>query len=188
MIGESIKNRRKELGLTQEQLVGKAYKEFEKEICDEDIKIFNQAQLSKWESGEQIPNTKNLLRLSQILDISFFDLITVKEDDGIVQKFYDTGYDLGKNIETDLKPKILKLLDYIKNKKMKALIQNFLELFAYNNMFIPEDIAIMIPIYQMNKEKEIGEDRFISYIQSFIMGLHNGNLKKQKIRIKYHKC
>ncbi len=180
MIGENIRNRRNELGLTQEQLVKKAYKKFEKEICDEDIKIFNQAQLSKWESGEQIPNNKNLLRLSQILDISFFELITVERDDDIIKNFYDCGYDLGKSIEKDLKIKILELLDYIKNKKMKELIQNFLELYAYNSKFIPEDIAIMIPIYEINKEKEIGEDRFISYIQSFIIGLHNGNLKREK--------
>ncbi len=178
MIGENIRNRRKEIGLTQEQLVEKAYKEFEQEICDEDMKIFNQAQLSKWESGEQIPNTKNLLRLSRILDTSFFKLITDKENDEIVQKFYDAGYDLGKNVKEDLKTKILKLLDYIKNKKMTEVIQDFLELYAYNSMFIPEDISIMIPIYEMNKETE--EDRFISYMQSFIMGLHNGNLKRDK--------
>ena len=52
MIGETIKNRRNKLGLTQEELVKKAREVYENENLQEEIKVFNQAQLSKWENGE----------------------------------------------------------------------------------------------------------------------------------------
>lgn len=175
MIGDRIKNRRKEVGLTQEELVKKAYKEFEKENNNGEIKIFDQAQLSRWENGEQIPNTKNLWLLSMLLDISFFDLNS-GEDNKIIENFYYGGYNLARNVKKDLGTTIYKLLEYVKNIKIKEINQEILELYIYNKIEMPEDIAIMIPIYSANKEK--GEEKYISYVQAFISGLNNGNLKK----------
>lgn len=175
MIGEKIKNRRKEIGLTQEELVKEAYKKFEKDTNGEKIKIFDQAQLSKWENGEQIPNARNLWLLSMLLDISFFEL-NVEEDNKIIENFYHSGYDLAQKIGENLNTTIYKLLELAKNKKITEINQEILELYIYNKIEMPEDIAIMIPIYSANKEQ--GEEKYISYIQAFISGLNNGSLKK----------
>lgn len=175
MIGEEIKNRRKEIGLTQEELVKEAYKRFGNDTNGEKIKIFDQAQLSKWENGEQIPNTRNLWLLSMLLDISFFKL-NFEEDNKIIENFYHGGYDLAQKIGKNLDTKIYQLLEFTKNRKIKEINQEILELYIYNKIEMPEDIAIMFPIYLANKEQE--EDKYISYIQAFISGLNNGNLKK----------
>ena len=177
MIGDKIKNRRKEIGLTQEQLVKEAYKQFGKDTNGEKNKIFDQAQLSKWENGDQIPNTKNLWLLSMLLDISFFEL-NFEEDNKIIENFYQGGYDLAQKIKKDLSTTIYKLLELTKKGNIKELNQTILELYIYNKIGIPEDIAIMIPIYSANKE--VGEEKYISYIQAFISGLNNGSLKNKR--------
>ena len=61
MLGQKIKNKRKELNLTQEYLAEK-------------LNISRQA-VSKWEAGKSEPSMNNLLELSKIfgVDISYFN-------------------------------------------------------------------------------------------------------------------
>lgn len=179
MIGEEIKIRRKQLGLTQEELVQKAYKQYQvdKEKYGVEFKIFDQAQLSKWENGEQIPNTKNLWLLSILLDMSFFELNTT-EDSKIVKTFFHSGYCLAVRVKGDLNAKIHELLEYTKNRKIQEINQAILELYVDNKIEMSEDIAIMIPISYVNKEE--GEEKYLSYILSFISGMNNGNIEKSK--------
>ncbi len=176
MIGETIKNRRNKLGLTQEELVKKAREVYENENLQEEIKVFNQAQLSKWENGEQKPNTKNLWLLSIILETPFFEFTNQEDDNEIIKNFYNAGYCLAKKIQKDISSKIYKLLEYVKNEKMNEVNQEILELYISNNELMPEDIAVMMPIYLANKD--YAKEKYVSYIHSFISGLNNGNLKK----------
>ena len=110
-----------------------------------------------------------------LLDISFFKL-NFEEDNKIIENFYHGGYDLAQKIGKNLDTKIYQLLEFTKNRRIKEINQEILELYIYNKIEMPEDIAIMFPIYLANKEQE--EDQYISYIQAFISGLNNGNLKK----------
>lgn len=175
MIGEKIKKRRKEMGLTQEELVKKA-QELQKEQKDKyniEDKTFDQSQLSKWENNEQVPNTKNLWLLSNLLEVSFFELDTPTNNERI-QLFYNSGYDLATKIEQDLRLKINILMKHNEQEKTKELFSEILELYMYNNIQIPDNIGIMIPIFSANKEN------YSEYINAFITGLFNGNLKKIK--------
>ena len=174
MIGEKIKNSRKQMGLTQAELVKKAQNEFSKENYGAEVKIFDQAQLSKWENGEQIPNIKNLCLLSMLLNVSFFDLSSTKNSE-FIDNFYQSGYNLAKSIEQDLTTQIHKLLNYIKSEDIRKINQQILELYIYNNKEMPKEIAVMIPICYTEKKES---SDYISYIQAFISGLNNGNIKK----------
>lgn len=68
MIGEKIKNKRKELNLTQEYLA-------------KELNISRQA-VSKWEKGLSEPSMDNLLKLSEIfgVDIDYFKKDSDQED------------------------------------------------------------------------------------------------------------
>lgn len=70
----------------------------------------------------------------------------------------------------------LKILNNIKNENLNEIINTILELYRANCILIPEEIAIMIPIYYSNKDDV--QDTFLSYVSAFMMGLYNGNSKK----------
>lgn len=82
MIGEKIKNKRKELNLTQEYLA-------------KELNISRQA-VSKWEKGTSEPSMENLLKLSEIfgVDIKYFKKDNdEKENDSLISKiFWDFLY------------------------------------------------------------------------------------------------
>lgn len=82
MIGEKIKNKRKELNLTQEYLA-------------DELKISRQA-VSKWEKGLSEPSMDNLLKLSEIfgVDIEYFkkDMGDKKDESPVAKVFWDFLY------------------------------------------------------------------------------------------------
>lgn len=81
MIGDKIKNKRKELNLTQEYLA-------------KELNISRQA-VSKWEKGLSEPSMDNLVKLSGIfgVDIKYFKNNDAKENESIISKiFWDFLY------------------------------------------------------------------------------------------------
>lgn len=74
MIGQKIKNKRKELNLTQEYLA-------------KEINISRQA-VSKWEKGMSEPSMENLVKLSEIfgVDIGYFK--NEKEEESKIRKIF----------------------------------------------------------------------------------------------------
>ena len=66
MIGERIRQLRSEKGMSQEQLA-------------EALHISRQA-ISKWETGESIPDTERVMLLCRVLDISADYLLFGKEN------------------------------------------------------------------------------------------------------------
>ena len=81
MIGEKIKNKRKELNLTQEYLA-------------KELNISRQA-VSKWEKGTSEPSMDNLVKLSGIfgVDIKYFKNNDEKENESLISKiFWDFFY------------------------------------------------------------------------------------------------
>lgn len=81
MIGEKIKNKRKELNLTQEYLA-------------KELNISRQA-VSKWEKGTSEPSMENLVKLSEIfgVDIKYFKNNDEKENESLISKiFWDFLY------------------------------------------------------------------------------------------------
>ncbi|WP_058991265.1 helix-turn-helix domain-containing protein [Anaerococcus rubeinfantis] len=81
MIGEKIKNKRKELNLTQEYLA-------------KELNISRQA-VSKWEKGISEPSMENLVKLSEIfgVDIKYFKNNDDKENESLFSKiFWDFLY------------------------------------------------------------------------------------------------
>lgn len=61
MLSENIRNRRKEKGLSQEELAVK-------------VNVVRQT-VSKWEKGLSVPDSEMLIRLAEALDTSVFDLL-----------------------------------------------------------------------------------------------------------------
>lgn len=82
MIGEKIKNKRKELNLTQEYLA-------------DELKISRQA-VSKWEKGLSEPSMDNLIKLSEIfgVDMEYFkkDNADMKDQSPASKIFWDLLY------------------------------------------------------------------------------------------------
>lgn len=81
MIGDKIKNKRKELNLTQEYLA-------------KELNISRQA-VSKWEKGTSEPSMENLVKLSEIfgVDIKYFKNNGEKENESLISKiFWDFLY------------------------------------------------------------------------------------------------
>lgn len=81
MIGDKIKNKRKELNLTQEYLA-------------KELNISRQA-VSKWEKGTSEPSMDNLVKLSEIfgVDIKYFKNNDEKENESLISKiFWDFLY------------------------------------------------------------------------------------------------
>lgn len=81
MIGDKIKNKRKELNLTQEYLA-------------KELNISRQA-VSKWEKGTSEPSMENLVKLSGIfgVDIKYFKNNGEKENESLISKiFWDFLY------------------------------------------------------------------------------------------------
>lgn len=76
MIGEKIKNKRKELNLTQEYLA-------------KELNISRQA-VSKWEKGTSEPSMENLVKLSEIfgVDIKYFKNNDEKENEYLISKIF----------------------------------------------------------------------------------------------------
>ena len=76
MIGEKIKNKRKELNLTQEYLA-------------KELNISRQA-VSKWEKGLSEPSMDNLVKLSEIfgVDIKYFKNKDEKENESFISKIF----------------------------------------------------------------------------------------------------
>lgn len=74
MLGEKIKVRKTELGLSQEFLAEK-------------LNISRQA-VSKWEAGKSVPSTANLLELSKLLNVDVSEFINedIMEDDNKVNE------------------------------------------------------------------------------------------------------
>lgn len=81
MIGDKIKNKRKELNLTQEYLA-------------KELNISRQA-VSKWEKGLSEPSMDNLVKLSEIfgVDIKYFKNNDEKKNESFISKiFWDFLY------------------------------------------------------------------------------------------------
>ena len=76
MIGDKIKNKRKELNLTQEYLA-------------KELNISRQA-VSKWEKGLSEPSMDNLVKLSGIfgVDIKYFKNNDDKENESLISKIF----------------------------------------------------------------------------------------------------
>lgn len=76
MIGEKIKNKRKELNLTQEYLA-------------KELNISRQA-VSKWEKGTSEPSMENLVKLYGIfgVDIKYFKNNDDKENESLISKIF----------------------------------------------------------------------------------------------------
>ncbi|MDU3152690.1 MAG: helix-turn-helix transcriptional regulator [Anaerococcus hydrogenalis] len=76
MIGDKIKNKRKELNLTQEYLA-------------KELNISRQA-VSKWEKGTSEPSMENLVKLSGIfgVDIKYFKNNDDKENESLISKIF----------------------------------------------------------------------------------------------------
>ena len=80
MIGEKIKNKRKELNLTQEYLA-------------KELNISRQA-VSKWEKGVSEPSMDNLVKLSEIfgVDIDYFRKDSGEDENSTSSIFWDILY------------------------------------------------------------------------------------------------
>ena len=80
MIGEKIKNKRKELNLTQEYLA-------------KELNISRQA-VSKWEKGVSEPSMDNLVKLSEIfgVDIDYFKKDSGKDENSAPSIFWNILY------------------------------------------------------------------------------------------------
>jgi len=76
IIGTHIRERRRALGMTQEQLAEKLF-------------VSNKA-VSKWETGESNPDTALLLKISEVLQISSDDLFGIEERKKISKSLYNS--------------------------------------------------------------------------------------------------
>ncbi len=85
-IGRFIANKRKEVGLTQQQIA-------------ETLNISYQA-ISKWENGLAYPNIELLYKLAHLLDVSVDELLSANEveleTNQEVYDFYRAGAEIGR--------------------------------------------------------------------------------------------
>ena len=186
MIGNKILERRKELGLSQEQLVKKA-----KELIlleGYDIRAFNQAQLSRWESNEIKPNDSNLYLLSQLLNCTP-DYFTGEKKENMHKKFYDEAVRLtrlesdalnsvpDKELENKLKTTTAYVLEAIKKENLQETIDLFIRLILLTGKSCSTEISIAIPQVLAG---DLSESDFYKYMLSFLAGLNNSFYYRSK--------
>ncbi|TDL32676.1 XRE family transcriptional regulator [Jeotgalibacillus sp. S-D1] len=91
-LGENLKRVREERKMSQHELALQAR--------------LGMKTIEKYESGEQIPNTQTILKLSSVLDIPASELL---EKDGMTRQSADIDAEMAKLIK-DLGPKRAKLI------------------------------------------------------------------------------
>ena len=97
--GKLIKEKRKEKGLTQSELAEK-------------LNISSYKTISKWENGIYLPDISLLLEISEILDVSLYELLGGKEKENMKEEHVEEVLKTTIN-KANEKNKILKLLKKI---------------------------------------------------------------------------
>lgn len=194
MIGENIKRRREELGLSQSQLTEKA-REFKASVNKgsdiSEVRCFDQAQLSRWENNERTPSLENMNLLATILNCNLEDLTDNDMKAGIYQKFYDEAYRIAhnktiKSNREEIKIQVFKLNNAMHSKNINDIVHLLLETYLICDEKIDE-IGEMIPEVLCREMDKKDNEFFMLCMYRFIMGLHNGFLQGERDRKKIKK-
>lgn len=169
MLGDEIKKRRLELGMSEEELINKAkekYKNNAEQVFDED-------KLSKWENNELIPNANELWILCDLLEYSILKFTTAQKSK-VETNYYANSFALVEKIGTEKTDKLIEeLSDGVKNEDFSRINQTLLEVYIYNKIEIPKDMALLLSLSMFYNDEE--KEEYISYINSFIKGLMKMN-------------
>lgn len=170
MIGEKIVKRRKELGITQEELVLKA-EEYKKEESKKglEVQIFNQAQLSRWENNQYKPNTSNMTLLSILLNCDIEYLMDTKISNNLCELFFKEGVRISEDKELNIKENAYKLLETIRKRNMSETISNFIELILKCRKSVSLEVSGIVP---QVLSKSLSENSFYNYMMCFVAGLN----------------
>lgn len=198
MIGDNIAKRRKELGLTQSELIEKAQELIKNTQDNENKSTFTQARLSNWENNTKTPSMRNIMILSQMLNCSIEYLMGDKLKDNMNKNFYNEAVRITRDyskVEGDcqgysyltLAPDIeviknisvpkIQLLEAIKKEKISEVIYWFLKIILICQKELNQELSCTIPeVYS----GILSEDTFYKYMLCFCAGL-NGSYYHTKI-------